>query len=318
VAALIEPRAELPVTLRLPSPGRLALVIQPPSVVTGMMIPIVSLRPRDYPHFCGPARSAGAAMRSVPAPARRHSMRLVTPLRVVGSTILLLAVLVTATTAASDGYGISWGSTCWGETGSTSYLTWACNSNTNANIRMTCSFKLEQPVSDFQGLALYLDGYSTTSAVPDWWKLGRVETGDCRAGALSVSVDGSVLANAGQAVCLDPWNGAGLGGLGLYSWDTNRMHISAMWALPNPVALEANTEYFALQVRINANKTVGDCAGCDAPVLWAIHHIEYGSTTANHYIVEPYDGAPEYLSWQGATKVPTLNTTWGQIKSLYR
>jgi len=249
-------------------------------------------------------------------------MHLVNPLRFIGLAFLMLIVPAAVATAASDGFALSWGNTCWGETGSTSYLTWACNSNTNENIRITCSFKMGQPVSDFVAAAVYLAGYSESLSIPDWWRLGEIGTGDCRTGALSVFTDGSVLANAGNDVCMDPWNGAGGGGLGQFTWHDNRMYIGAIWALPDPIAIEANTEYFALQLRINAGKTVGGCAGCDVPVLWVLNRIEYDTLNAAHYIDEPYAGARPCLWWQRASQgcyiVPARNSTWGQIKSLYR
>jgi hypothetical protein len=243
---------------------------------------------------------------------------------VVTTLVAALLLALSPSAAAAAGIGLSWRNLCWGEEGSAYNLTWLCNSNTNTNIRMTCSFKLDAATPDFDGVVVYMVGMTEAAAVPDWWKLGAAETGDCRAGAISVSADGSVLANGGTAVCIDPWtpNGGGNGGLGLYWWDGNRMYITAAWALTEPIALEADVEYFALQFRLSAEKTVGGCAGCLVPVIWAVERLDWNTPTTIHSLDQRYVGGNRCLTWQNASLVcepgATRNATWGQIKGLYR
>jgi hypothetical protein len=246
---------------------------------------------------------------------------------VVTALVAASLLALSPSAAAAEGVAISWKNFCWGEEGSANNLTWLCNSNTNTNVRMTCSFKLDAATPDFNGVGVFLEGMTEASAVPDWWKLGAAETGDCRAGAISVSADGSVLANGGTDVCIDPWtpNGGGNGGLGLYSWDTNRMHANAAWALADAIPLEANVEYFALQFRVSAEKTVGGCAGCLIPVIWGLSRIDWTTPTTINSLDICYTGGNQCVTWQNST-LPcgvcnpddARNTTWGQIKSLYR
>jgi len=234
---------------------------------------------------------------------------------------LLLAL--TASVAMAAGVSVSWKNFCWGEDGSSTDLTWLCNSNTNVNIRMTTSFKLDTPMPAFVGVGVYGEGMVEAAAVPDWWKMGAEPT-DCRTGLISVSADGSVLANGGADVCIDPWAGVGGGGggLGLYSYDGERMHVNAAWASATEIPLEANVEYFAIQFRISALKTVSSCDGCLIPAIWGLKQITVADPVIEIYLREPYAGGNQCLTWQTSTLncglVPVRNKTWGEIKSLYR
>ncbi len=241
-------------------------------------------------------------------------------------TLLLAGLLlaITATAAMAAGVSMSWMNYCWGEDGSTSNLTWACNSNTNSNIRMTCSFKLDTDMPTFAAVGVFLEGMMEAAAVPDWWELGDATTTDCRNGTIiSMSTDGSVLANGGADVCFDPWQGGGLGSLGIYTWDGNLMHLNGVWASGTEIPLTANTEYFAVQFRISGARTVGTCDGCLLPAIWGLKEISVEGFGGDiRPLKDPYAGGNQCLTWQSSTLpcggVPTRNTTWGQIKSLYR
>jgi len=235
-----------------------------------------------------------------------------------------LILALTASVAMAAGVSVSWKNFCWGEEGSSSNLTWACTTNSNVNIRMTTSFKLDPPMPTFAAVGVYMEGMTEAVAVPDWWKLGDASTGDCRNGLATMSSDGSVLGNAGADVCIDPWAGAGAGSLGLYTWDGNRMHVNGVWALGAAMPLVANTEYFAVQFRIGAAKTVGTCTGCLIPAIWAINTTSVEGFGGDIRPLDmPYAGGNQCLTWQTSTlpcakPVPARNTTWGQVKSLYR
>jgi len=250
-------------------------------------------------------------------------MHKVNALVIVCAGLLILAL--SAPFAAAAGVSISWKNACWGEDAAAPNLTWACNSNTNDDIRMTCSFKVDAAMPDFVGVGVYLDGMTEAAAVPDWWKLGGVSSGDCRAGLISLSADGSVLQYGGTDICFDPWQGLGGGGIGLYSWDDNRMHVNAVWALPEPIPLEAEGEYFAVQFRVSAARTVSDCAGCLIPMLWTLTRLDVCTATTVLPLEQTYRGGNGCLTWQSSTLPcrliipdPARNATWGQIKGLYR
>jgi hypothetical protein len=258
-------------------------------------------------------------MRSEEAKMRRALLAVV--------AIMLLTLPATAATAA--GVSVSWGDACWSDAGAASNLTWACDSDTYTGIRMTCSFKLDAPRPGFAGIDAYMEGMTETSQTPDWWKLGVYSGGhapdDCRKDLITLSADGSF-----SSACVSPWQGPQGGGIGLYSWDEyyyhhGSMHVNAAWAMQDTVTLEANVEYFACQFRISASKTVGGCAGCSVPAIWALHHVAlylpYEALPV--YLEFPYAGGNQCLTWQSSTlpcarPVPARNTTWGQVKSLYR
>lgn len=230
----------------------------------------------------------------------------------------LLAPPVVASPPTAGGVSVSWGDACWSDAGAASNLTWACDSNTYGGIRMTCSFQLDAGTSDFYGVGVFMNGMTETSQVPDWWKLGDNYTYDCRMNLLSLSADGSF-----SSACVSPWQGVQAGGIGLYAWDCDRMYVNGCWAMQDPVALDAGVEYFALQFRISAARTVGGCAGCSVPAIWALHRIEVSRSGGTWYLDSPYSGGNQCLTWQSSTlscwyPLPVRNATWGQLKSLYR
>jgi len=238
--------------------------------------------------------------------------------------ILFAALLValSATAAMAAGVSVSWGNKCWAD-GGVSSLTWACNSNTNTGIRMTCSFQPAEDKTNFVGVGIYMEGATNDPGTlcPDWWKLG---TGECRAAAVSVSADASVLPGA----CMDPWTsaGGGGGGFGLYTDDTYRAHMNAFWAIADITPVLAADETFAIQFRVTAAKTVGTglCAGCTTPFTWALNYIQVSySDGPEEFLGTPIPGGNQCLRWQNGTAlcdrpIPVRNSTWGQVKSLYR
>lgn len=232
-----------------------------------------------------------------------------------------LLLTLTASLAPAAGLSLSWGNACWGDS-PRSNLTWICNSNAFTGVRMTASFKPAETKTNLVAVDLYFEGMTEASTVPDWWKLGPAESGDCRANLVTLSADGSVLTGP---ECQDLWQGLGGGGIGLYSWDTNRMHINAVWAVAEPVVAVAETEIFAAQIRIAAGKTVGgECPGCLIPARWGLANVQLGYLGETYPTILDtwYEGGNWCLTWQTST-LPCYhgavrNATWGQIKSLYR
>jgi len=233
---------------------------------------------------------------------------------------LLLSVAVGA--ANGSDVGLSWKNYCVGQDGHTSNLTWICNSNANTSLCMTCSFTLDADMPDFTGVSITMVGNSEAATLPDWWELGDDEA-SCRRGLLTLSADGSGIADG--SVCMDPWpaGGYGTGALGPYTADGDRALVSATWTLGNPVALEATQEYFALQFRISAARTVGDCAGCAVPMAWGINRLLAISATSELELQPCVNAGAACITWQSSSLPcscpgPARNATWGLVKSLYR
>jgi len=238
--------------------------------------------------------------------------------------ILFAALLValSATAASAAGVSVNWGNACWGVT-PVSSLTWACTNNTFTGIRMTCTFKPAQDKTNFVGVGVFMEGVTNSGVltVPDWWKRNIGECNSLTISSVTVSADGS------SAGCVDVWAGGGGGGLGLYSDELNRTHINAAWASADPLPILAADENFALQFRVSAAKSSGTglCAGCDMGMTWGLQRIDvgYAGQSTDETLDVAYGGGNQCLSYNGgnapcAQPVPARNTTWGQVKSLYR
>ena len=232
-----------------------------------------------------------------------------------------LLIALSASVASAAGVNVSWGNVCWKD-GGVSSLTWACNNNSFTGVRMTCSFQVPQDKTNFVGIGIYMEAITNapSTLVPDWWKLGA---GECRPASLTMSMDASVLGGA----CADPVASLGGGGVGSYSEAADRASLNAAWAVADMVPLLAADENFACQFRINAAKTVGTglCAGCATPLTWALNRIEVGyqGEAAQDVLDFVIPGGNQCLRWQNgaapcSAPIPARNTTWGQVKSLYR
>jgi hypothetical protein len=237
--------------------------------------------------------------------------------------IFLLALWVPI--ALAGGVNINWGSGCWSDGTPVDDLAFTCNTNTGS-ATMTCSFAVSQNQPEFVSIALYLDGVTERAIVPAWWQMGD---GDCRGTAISVSEN---FLAAPQIGCVDMWADQAAGGLAVYGWGpvwggNNRTHIAVAYAVPPdmPIPLSAGVEYYAARVVISYVKTVGSgsCAGCLYPMIWNLTEIDIYQLTEYETLLEPLPRGNQCLQWQHSTlgcphPVPARNTTWGQVKSLYR
>jgi hypothetical protein len=242
-------------------------------------------------------------------------------------TLLFTGVLIAllAPMALASGININWGAGCWSDGTQLNLLTFACNGNTGF-ATMTCSFAVSQDQPQFVGIELDLEGLTEASVVPAWWQMGE---GDCRPTAISTSADFSGSPNVG---CIDMWQNLASGGLAVYGWGplwggNNRAHMLVVYALPaeSPIPLTAGVEYYAAQVFISFQKTVGSgaCAGCVDPMAWFFYTMKVFQLTQYEVLMDPLPGGNLCLMWQRSFShsyctVPTRNTTWGQVKSLYR
>jgi hypothetical protein len=203
-------------------------------------------------------------------------------------------------------------------------LAWICNRNTGS-MTMTCSFAVSQYQPEFVGIELDLEGQTEAPVVPLWWQLGA---GQCRPTAISTSAN---FLTAPQIGCVDMWQNQASGGLAIYDWGPlwggdNRAHILVVYAVPAdmPIPLDPEVPYYAAQVLISYMKTVGSgsCAGCLVPMVWHFYSMKSAELTQYEMLTGAPDGN-QCISWQHSIlpcmqPVPTRNSTWGQVKSLYR
>jgi hypothetical protein len=170
-----------------------------------------------------------------------------------------------------------------------------------------------------------VDFTSVAPALPDWWKHG---TGLCRgSAALAVSFDFTT----STFNCSDTWQGQAVGG---YLYEAgfsvpNRARLLIQCAVPldAPIAVDDASEYYAYRISITRSKSsgTGSCAGCAEQMCVVLNEMQLFQPDElgnNPKISTPKDR--NYVTWQSASvpgcplSTPTRNSSWGQVKSLYR
>lgn len=232
--------------------------------------------------------------------------------------VLTALLLVVAIPALASGVSVAW-TNCYGG-GGASDMVFACNKNTASEI-MHVSFATAADQPGFLGVEVYMRGMVEATVVPDWWKLGLSGSGDCRQGLLSGSCDYT----AGPYDCYDPWLGNGAGGVANYSWFDDQMRLILAFALASESPLVAEVENYACKVTILNTKTVGTgaCVGCTTPAIWAINELKSAQALSFEMLTTPISEGSQCCTWRSSTlpcgpPVPVRNSTWGQVKSLYR
>lgn len=240
------------------------------------------------------------------------------------------AMLLGASSALAGGVNLAW-LNCLGD-GGVQNRTFACNSNTGTNLLVT-SFILDADLADVSGNELVLDVLSTSDPVPAWWEF-RLPV-NCRSASLGTNFVFT------DNICLDWAAGQATGGVGSYSGDagpggwtidptvlTRHRRLKIAMAVPPTAlgALVANQEYYSTNITINNAKTVGTgaCAGCTDPVCIVFNSIKVTTPVPANDVTlgAPNTPGSNIVTWQAAVAdcqlVPTRNTTWGAVKSMYR
>jgi hypothetical protein len=232
------------------------------------------------------------------------------------------ALALAASLASAEGVNLSW--TDCGLFGAP-VTTFTCNTNTGTPFALVASFQSPAPLGTFLGISAQMDFSSNTASLPDWWKHG---TGQCRgSAALSVSFDFST----STFNCADTWSGQAVGGYlyesGFSVPNRARMLIQCAVPLDAPIALDDASQYYAFRASVTRTKSsgTGSCAGCTEPVCIVLNEIqlfqpdELGNNPKVNLPLER-----NYVTWQASTvpgcplSTPTRNSSWGQVKSLYR
>jgi hypothetical protein len=250
--------------------------------------------------------------------------------RVLLLTGTLLALLAPPALAVG-GVNINWGPGCWSDGTPVNDIAFACNRNTGT-ATMTCSFALFSDQPQLVGIRADLQGLTEAVQIPAWWQMGA---GQCRSTAISTSEN---FLSAPQVGCLDMWANRASGGLVLYDWGPqwggdNRAHMSVVYAVPSdtPIPLDPDVEYYACQVMISYEKTIGagSCAGCMARMVWSLCSIRAEQADGSFEMLqEVLPDGNQCLRWQHTTLpcsvfscpdiTPVRDRTWGELKSLYR
>ena len=244
--------------------------------------------------------------------------------------MILIAVglpLLTASIASAGGLKLAWNE-CLGA-GGLSNRTFACDTNVGNN-DLYVSFDPPQDIAGVIGLHAYVDLHDESSAaLPGWWQLKNLFS--CRPFSLSApDIAGS---------CDSIWSAQRYPSIAAYyvtavvpTMELDRATILGSVSAPpvDSAAVHPGTEYIAMVIRFDNRKTtgLGACNGCQDRICFVLSQVEIltnnpGSITMRSCGGRTHDpcpcpGAPgTSVTWQGGAS-PTLNRTWGQLKSLYR
>jgi len=232
------------------------------------------------------------------------------------------AMLVSASMASAAGINLS-----WDDCGTAGLPTknFDCASNSGVPFGLYASFIPPPGIDNFLGIASQLDISTPPPTLPDWWKHGTTQ---CRGtSGLSVSFDFT----AGPFSCQDVYLGQAAGG---FAYDVaygspNRARLRVQAAIPfdNRGPVDPAFEYYAYKVNLQRAKSTlaGACAGCSTPaclVLNSIQLFQPPDALNDPEISNPANS--NFVTWQAASvpncplSTPNRNSSWGQVKSLYR
>ena len=242
-------------------------------------------------------------------------------------TVALLAL--TASVASAGGISLAWND-CLGAGGATN-RTFACDTNVGSN-DLYVSFDPPQDIPDVNGSSPIVDLYDESSAaLPAWWQFKYV--GACRRSVFGCC-DTVLTGQTNSGSCASIWSAQATPGIAAYivtavlpSMPFNRARILGSVSVPSLDAapVHPGTEYTVMVVRIKNAKTtgLGACAGCQDRICLMLSEVLLTSNSSGDFSLRnsvqldcPGDpGTTVY--WQGSD-TPTVNRTWGQLKSLYR
>jgi hypothetical protein len=241
----------------------------------------------------------------------------------IGLATTALLVWGAATASAQGGINLAWDD-CG--TSGVQNLTFACNANSGAPFSAIASFLPPGTLPEFLGLNSQIDLRSQNAALPDWWKHGGDQ---CRGNTgLAISFDFT----SGPFTCADFFLGQAAGGF-VYefpatpsSGDRGRIRVTCAVPFDNRGEVTEGTEYYAFKANILRAKTTaaGSCAGCAEAVCLVLDNIWlFQPPEQNNDPVLMNAANQKHVTWQSALKncpqsTPTVNRTWGQVKSLYR
>jgi hypothetical protein len=203
--------------------------------------------------------------------------------------------------------------------------TFACNSNAGTDV-LVGSVVVPPGITALTGMEPTVLVAFGTGAIPAWWTFGSAPNCRTSSSLTSAFPGGSVPGscnmyfadNAGAGAHLPDANPDNAGQLRI------RMVAAIDAGLAGPVA--AGEEMYLFTLTINHQRTTGTtvCAGCDVPAAFVFSAL----TLTQPVGVGDFDWTADFArgdlcaAWQNGAAfcayTPAKNTSWGQIKSLYR
>jgi len=247
-------------------------------------------------------------------------------------TGMMLCLLATSAFAVG-GLNFNWSASSACPAIATANQTWDCaGPSANAGtFYWIASVVANVAVPGFNAMDARIDG-QFTAAPPAWWTM------ECRPTSF---VPGTPSYPLSASICGTSaiWNGTPYGGVGVWQNDPgNRFHtvIGFATALNRVANLSLTIQYSVFHVRMNTSNSlyvpadpdneieeVPLCVGCDMPATLVLNQIGlYGSGPEDQVTLPGV--TQQCITWQGGAgpgvcaATPARNTTWGQVKSLYR
>jgi hypothetical protein len=200
--------------------------------------------------------------------------------------------------------------------------------NTTSLANMYASFKPAAAMANFIGATTVLDIQVAGSTLPDFWVFDPLT---CHDSGLSGS--GQILTTPGGN-CQSPYgatttqtNGFGsfLAGPNHIHWECDHSRGSGIASLALPVSTGG---YLAQIVQLSWDDAAFDgatCAGCDVPACIVLNNVKAANTSGVQIadMTQVVSGIQNFVTFYGGAPncpgaVPTKNSTWGQVKALYR
>ena len=249
---------------------------------------------------------------------------------------MLLAITATVASAAS-GVNLRW-TDCFGDLGAIN-RTSTCLTNAGNAGQLVGSFEMNAAgLTGATGVEIVVDVATAGATLPAWWQFKNA--GTCRIAQMSVNP----VIGASAVLCLDWSAGAGSGGLAAYNIGSGGPNTARMiigFAVPAAGAqnLLGGQEYFDANILIKNGATVGlgSCPGCEVPACIICNSVKVatppivGQPSRDVTLSGPTNGTDSnFALWQGGggvivgtrqgcpAAVPTHNSTWSQVKTLYR
>jgi hypothetical protein len=186
-------------------------------------------------------------------------------------------------------------------------------------------------------MEMTVDVLSSEATLPDWWQVWN--TGSCR--QLGIAVNFAYVTELQN--CADAFLGLAVGGIGAYQVGVNgpnsaRLRMVQAVAPDFRTTIQAGPEYVAFELQVRNVNTVGAnaCTGCEVATCLAFTSLRLVANDNTYVDIEPNDPS-YYAGFQCGLLVPghgpgsvtvciadpncltsSRNTSWGQIKSLYR
>jgi hypothetical protein len=253
--------------------------------------------------------------------------------------ILLTGMMLclTASMALASGLNFTWATSDQCPTTPIANQTWDCVTMPGANdgsFFLVVSVMPNIAVVGFNALDFRIDGQSV-GPVPAWWQM--FNAGSCREASITPVVrnTGTFLAPCAGSATTKLWTTAAYGGMGAWTILGNRFNtvIGFATAANRTVNLSTTTQYNVCNLVLDTNNSAADpdnaiveCAGCAEGMTLVLNQITLNGSAAPDAVTQVGTtvGAQQCITWQGGSgagvcaATPARNTTWGQVKSLYR